>query len=299
MTMMIIKTIIILLCFEISIRSVQADAGIGEKYDWNQHYQQKSRFIRNNRNGTNNDCNPNRQPSCRTSKDVFAFQHRNHHQYSQHHNMISKNIQRNWMYPSLLLPFQQQSYQQSLKKHFRQQRQTQSLSSTTTTLKQQLLSSSDYNNIENLIRNFDMNHILSLLFVSLSFVNENAAPLLTSSSISIWIVRTLSIVLLYISFILYWDRPRGILNVILNDDIIVAPSINIPNGGLGLYANKDIKVGTILGTYPGVIYPMQQNVYKLSQYPHCESCTWRFSDNNAGMYYIMSCLFFEIHVLEK
>lgn len=37
--------------------------------------------------------------------------------------------------------------------------------------------------------------------------------------------------------------------------------------------------GTVLGTYPGVVIPLSQNLSKLQKFPECEAYIWRFSDN--------------------
>ena len=34
-----------------------------------------------------------------------------------------------------------------------------------------------------------------------------------------------------------------------------------------------------MGTYPGVVIPLSQNVAKLQKHPQCEAYIWRFSDN--------------------
>jgi hypothetical protein len=50
--------------------------------------------------------------------------------------------------------------------------------------------------------------------------------------------------------------------------------------GLGVFATTHLPKGTVLGTYPGVLIPLNQwNMGKLRNYPACESYIWRFSDN--------------------
>jgi hypothetical protein len=89
----------------------------------------------------------------------------------------------------------------------------------------------------------------------------------------------------YLSLIAYYDRPRGQLYVNCNNTeqlpiIQTRISTIIPNGGLGVYCTVPmIPKGTILGTYPGVVIPIQHGDQKLRQYPFCETYVWRFSDN--------------------
>ena len=59
------------------------------------------------------------------------------------------------------------------------------------------------------------------------------------------------------------------------------PEIKDPSHGIQcmifvyLYTNR----GTVLGTYPGVVIPLSQNLSKLQKHPECEAYVWRFSDN--------------------
>ena len=48
---------------------------------------------------------------------------------------------------------------------------------------------------------------------------------------------------------------------------------------MGLFAKQNLAKGTVLGTYPGVVIPLSQNLEKLRKYPECEAYIWRFSDN--------------------
>jgi len=82
----------------------------------------------------------------------------------------------------------------------------------------------------------------------------------------------------YSCLVYYFDRPRGELLVELDKDVKVGPS---QVAGLGLFASRNLSKGTILGTYPGTIVPLQQNISKLRQFPACEAYIWRFSDNSA------------------
>jgi hypothetical protein len=61
-------------------------------------------------------------------------------------------------------------------------------------------------------------------------------------------------------------------------DIVIQDS-TVPGAGLGLFAKTNLEKGTVLGTYPGAVLPLQQNLDKLAKYPPCEGYIWRFSDN--------------------
>jgi hypothetical protein len=116
---------------------------------------------------------------------------------------------------------------------------------------------------------------------SLPIVEVWDEPLITTSSFWSTICSSLlSATISYFSLIVYYDRPRGQLHIDVDEQIRVRPSIIIPNGGLGAYCNVPmIPKDTILGTYPGVVIPIQYGSNKLQQYPFCEAYIWRFSDN--------------------
>ena len=76
----------------------------------------------------------------------------------------------------------------------------------------------------------------------------------------------------------YFPITRGELSVNSEDDVSVAKS-QVVNGGLGLYTKTAFPKGTILGTYPGVVRPLAQNMAKLKEYPACETYVWRFGDS--------------------
>ena len=94
----------------------------------------------------------------------------------------------------------------------------------------------------------------------------------------LWAVRISSAVLTYGSFVAYSDRPRGMLSPDVLPSLRIADS-QVPGAGLGLFLTSTLRQGTVLGTYPGVVIPLQQNLGKLQQYPQCEGYIWRFSDN--------------------
>lgn len=101
------------------------------------------------------------------------------------------------------------------------------------------------------------------------------------SDSTLWALRAFSAIGSYVGFVSYFDRPRGTLNVQEGVQVEIKESM-VPGAGLGLFAKTNLQRGTLLGTYPGVVIPLQQNLDKLRQYPACEGYTWRFSDNKSG-----------------
>jgi hypothetical protein len=98
-----------------------------------------------------------------------------------------------------------------------------------------------------------------------------------------WAVRSvLSAGLTYGACIAVFDRPRGRL-LVPNDAgasyLQIRPS-SVPGAGLGVFAAVPrIPQGMPLGTYPGVVLPLTNQLPKLQRYPHCETYVWRFSDS--------------------
>jgi hypothetical protein len=66
----------------------------------------------------------------------------------------------------------------------------------------------------------------------------------------------------------------------LATDVEIQPS-TVPGAGLGLFCKTAMPRGTVLGTYPGAVLPLQQNLSKLANFPPCEGYIWRFSDNRS------------------
>jgi hypothetical protein len=98
-----------------------------------------------------------------------------------------------------------------------------------------------------------------------------------------WAARSLlSAGLAYGACIAVFDRPRGQL-LLPNDGgtpyLQVRPS-SVPGAGRGVFVTAPrIPQGTPLGTYPGVVLPLTNQLPKLQRYPHCETYVWRFSDS--------------------
>jgi hypothetical protein len=97
------------------------------------------------------------------------------------------------------------------------------------------------------------------------------------SSADLWAIRVGSGLTTYFSFVAFTDRPRGKLFV--DPSCLEMKESQVPGAGLGLFVTQTLRKGTILGTYPGVVVPLPQNLEKLRTYPQCEGYTWRFSDN--------------------
>jgi hypothetical protein len=115
---------------------------------------------------------------------------------------------------------------------------------------------------------------------SRNHVALEAAPIESVAESTLWFVRGASAVASYVGFVGYFDRPRGDLEVVLNFGIEIKAS-TVPGAGLGLFAKTSLPKGTLLGTYPGAVIPLSQNLGKLQEYPACEGYIWRFSDNRA------------------
>ena len=107
----------------------------------------------------------------------------------------------------------------------------------------------------------------------------------------LWTLRIVSAFATYFGFVAVTDRPRGRLLVPLvlqNDDhgdvfdgCLRVGQSNVPGAGLGLFAANSLPKGTVLGTYPGVVLPLQQHSssLKVANYPNCLGYIWRFTDN--------------------
>ena len=94
----------------------------------------------------------------------------------------------------------------------------------------------------------------------------------------LWALRVTSAVTSYFGFLTYLDRPRG--QLLENaDTCLEVKQSSVPGAGLGLFARVNLPKGTVLGTYPGVVIPIQQNLDKLRKCPQCEYYVWRFSNN--------------------
>jgi hypothetical protein len=96
----------------------------------------------------------------------------------------------------------------------------------------------------------------------------------------LWTVRLASAAFSYTGLVAYLDRPRGGVQqqCILGKEVEIRAS-TVPGAGLGLFATAALPKHTVLGTYPGVVLPLPQNLAKLRTYPACEGYIWRFSDN--------------------
>jgi hypothetical protein len=129
--------------------------------------------------------------------------------------------------------------------------------------------------------------LLHLLLVSSILLVTNAASyqrrpvaFFTPAKLSesdLWLIRVASGAATYLGFVAYSDRPQG--KLLVNPEYLEIKESQIPGAGLGLYLTETLPKDTVLGTYPGVVIPLVQNLDKLRQYPQCEGYVWRFSDN--------------------
>jgi hypothetical protein len=115
--------------------------------------------------------------------------------------------------------------------------------------------------------------VLSLL----ADVDSGQASAAISES-TLWLLRIGSAFTTYVGALALLDRPQGQLMVDSSQDIVIQDS-TVSGAGLGLFAKTNLGKGTVLGTYPGAVLPLQQNLVKLKNYPPCEGYIWRFSDN--------------------
>ena len=97
------------------------------------------------------------------------------------------------------------------------------------------------------------------------------------SPTELWGIRVTSAVSAYIGFVAWTDRPRGRLSV--DPECFELKQSNVAGAGLGLFVTTTLRKGTELGTYPGVVVPLRQNLEKLRCFPQCEGYIWRFSDD--------------------
>lgn len=104
----------------------------------------------------------------------------------------------------------------------------------------------------------------------------------TSSVVSeetLWVIRAASAACSFIGLVAFVDRPQGKLNTVLGGGGVEIRPSNVKGAGMGLFCTNVLRKDTVLGTYPGVVLPLAQNLDKLRQYPACEGYIWRFSDN--------------------
>jgi len=88
--------------------------------------------------------------------------------------------------------------------------------------------------------------------------------------------QILSVLASYVGCVAYLDRPRGDIISSLSTTVVKPSHVS----GLGLFAASDFSKDTILGTYPGVLRPIDKYVHgKLQQYPISSEYVWRFTDN--------------------
>lgn len=122
--------------------------------------------------------------------------------------------------------------------------------------------------------------VLGCLLLACCLLPVESAPAVVAfaSNLNLFPVQVASAAASYVGLVALLDRARGTLNVGENQ-VTVAPSA-VEGAGLGLYCvAPSLPKGTILGTYPGAVIALDQNMVKLYQAPSCESYIWRFSDS--------------------
>ena len=92
---------------------------------------------------------------------------------------------------------------------------------------------------------------------------------------TLWAVRIASAATTYVGIVAFLDRPRGSLAV----STLQVRESTVPNAGLGIFCTTNLPRDTVLGTYPGVVLPLNNNLEKLRNHPQCERYIWRFSDS--------------------
>lgn len=79
----------------------------------------------------------------------------------------------------------------------------------------------------------------------------------------------------YISCVAYFDRPRGKLIVDQPDKALLVQKSQVDGAGLGLFAGTFLPKGTVLGTYPGVVRPLEKyRKKKLEDFPNSSFYIW-------------------------
>lgn len=119
-----------------------------------------------------------------------------------------------------------------------------------------------------------------LLLVACLLPTADAAPPLAAftAAVNLLPAQVASAAISYIGLVTYLDRPRGPLEI--DPSAFEIKPSSVPGAGLGLFcAAPSLRKGTILGSYPGTVIPLEQNLGKLNAYPCCESYIWRFSDS--------------------
>jgi len=112
------------------------------------------------------------------------------------------------------------------------------------------------------------------------FVHHNHHSEVDHSAL-FWLRATASALTSYGTFVAWCDRPRG--GPVADSKIKVRTS-TVPGAGLGLFAAEDLPRGTVLGSYPGVVVPLEQHARSAKMTDpeasrRCQAYVWRFSDD--------------------
>mmetsp|Transcript_5417 Transcript_5417/g.7837 ORF Transcript_5417/g.7837 Transcript_5417/m.7837 type:complete len:231 (+) Transcript_5417:75-767(+) len=115
------------------------------------------------------------------------------------------------------------------------------------------------------------------LFFSCWFCCIEAAPISAQVCFSYLPIQAASAAISYVGLVAALDRPKGSMAGDSGSLVRVGPS---KVAGIGLFCNvPKITKGTVLGTYPGTLIPLQQNLGKVRKCPGCVSYIWRFTDS--------------------
>ena len=102
----------------------------------------------------------------------------------------------------------------------------------------------------------------------------------TIMRLSTFLPQLMSSLVTYTLCIVYVDRPRG--QIVIDDEensLLVKPS-QVEEAGLGLFAGTFIKKGTVLGTYPGVLRPLERYRKKLEKFYQSSDYVWINQSNS-------------------
>lgn len=122
-----------------------------------------------------------------------------------------------------------------------------------------------------------MHYLIFFFLFSYEFCCVEAATTSAQVCFSYLPLQAASAAISYVGLVAALDRPKGSMAGDSGSLVRVGPS---QVAGLGLFCSAPkIEKGTILGTYPGALIPLQQNLGKLRKYPCCESYIWRFTDS--------------------
>eukprot|EP00816_Leptocylindrus_hargravesii_P004359 CAMPEP_0196812024 /NCGR_PEP_ID=MMETSP1362-20130617/20192_1 /TAXON_ID=163516 /ORGANISM="Leptocylindrus danicus, Strain CCMP1856" /LENGTH=256 /DNA_ID=CAMNT_0042187439 /DNA_START=95 /DNA_END=862 /DNA_ORIENTATION=+ len=114
-----------------------------------------------------------------------------------------------------------------------------------------------------------------------SAINEFTDMILGSKST---LTQISSCLTTYIACVIYFDRPRGKLIVDEPDKALLVKASQVDGAGLGLFAGTYLPKGTVLGTYPGVVRPLEK--YRQKKLEECPNSSFYIWSNYQKLYVI-------------